>query len=84
MLTKEGSRGRLARLRERLEARWDAAVIHLPEHLLHLANFFPLPNTLNLQSSSFLLVERDGPVTLFTDNWLAPGGEVAADEVAAV
>jgi Xaa-Pro aminopeptidase len=81
MLTKEGSKGRLARLRERIDGKWDAAVIHLPEHLLYLANFYPLPNSLNLQSSSFLLVERDGPVTLFTDNWLAPGAEVASDEV---
>ncbi|HZN60191.1 MAG TPA: Xaa-Pro peptidase family protein [Planctomycetota bacterium] len=85
MLTAEGSRRRMARFRERLAERWgagwDAAVIHRPEHLLYLANFFPLPNSLNLRSSSFLLVERDGPATLFTDNWLAQGNSAAVDEV---
>ena len=48
-------------------------MIHLPEHLLYLSNFFPNPSSLNLQSSSFLLVERDGPVSLYTDNWPASG-----------
>lgn len=73
MLTCEGCRERLGRFRDGLEEEWDAAVLHLPEHLLYLGNFFPNPNSLNLQSSSFLLVEREGPVTLFTDNWPASG-----------
>jgi Xaa-Pro aminopeptidase len=77
MLTREGSRARLERFRARLESPWDAAVIHLPEHLLYLANFYPLPNGLNLQSSSFLLIERNGPATLYTDNWNA--GPIAGD-----
>jgi Xaa-Pro aminopeptidase len=78
MLTSQGSRKRVERLRARWDPSWDAAVIHLPEHLLYFANFFPLPNSLNLQSSSFLLIERDGPVTLFTDNWLGEAGSSAA------
>lgn len=86
MLTKEGCRARLQRFRQRLTASiapalWDVVVIHKPEHLLYLANFFPLPNSLNLQSSSFLLIERDGPTTLFTDNWLNPGDTAAVDRV---
>jgi Xaa-Pro aminopeptidase len=83
MLTAAGSRQRLDRLRKRLAGigEWDAAVIHLPQHLLYFANFFPRPTSLNLGSSSFLLIERDGPSTLFTDNWLKPGPETAADGV---
>lgn len=71
MLTKDGCRRRLQRFRESLDGSWDAALIHRSEHLLYLANFYPLPNSLNLESASFLLVERDGPATLYTDNWLA-------------
>ncbi len=88
MLTTEGCRGRQLRFRERLEgtlgaASWDVVVIHKPEHLLYLANFYPLPNSLNLQSSSFLALERNGPATLFTDNWLNPGAASAVDHVVA-
>lgn len=79
MLTKDGCRARLERLRGRAGKEWDAIIIHLPEHLLYFANFYPLPNSLNFRSSSFLLVERDGPTTLFTDNWLTPSDEAAAD-----
>ncbi len=79
MLTNEGCRKRLERFRKLIEGHGDAAVIHKPEHLLYLANFFPLPNSLNLQSSSFLLIERNGPATLFTDNWLKPSGETVPD-----
>ena len=82
MLTIPGCRKRVERLREAMDPSWEAAVIRLPEHLLYLANFFPLPNSLNLHSSSFILVERQGPVTLFTDNWLAEASASAAvDEV---
>jgi Xaa-Pro aminopeptidase len=79
MLTQAGCRARLARLRERMEPAWDALVIHRPEHLLYFANFFPSRNSLNLHSSSFLLVEREGGATLFTDNWLAPAEGAAVD-----
>ena len=54
MLTKDGCRSRLARLRERMTEDCDAILIHLPEHLLYLANFFPDPSSLNYNSSSFL------------------------------
>jgi Xaa-Pro dipeptidase len=82
MLTIPGCRKRVERLRDAMDPSWEAAVIRLPEHLLYLANFFPLPSSLNLHSSSFLLIERDGPVTLFTDNWLADQAQSAAvDEV---
>ena len=81
MLTKTGCTQRLDRLKGRLDAPWDALVIHRPEHLLYFANFYPDPCTLNLHSISFLVAERDGPTRLFTDNWLAPGSEVAADSV---
>jgi Xaa-Pro aminopeptidase len=82
MLTIPGCRKRVERLRDAMDPSWEAAVIRLPEHLLYLANFFASPSSLNLHSSSFLLIERDGPVTLFTDNWLADAaGSTAADEV---
>ncbi len=86
MLTTEGCRDRQRRFLERLDGTlgagaWDTVVIHRPEHLLYLANFYPLPNSLNLQSSNFLLLEPTGAATLFTDNWLDPGELSAADEV---
>ena len=82
MLTVPGCRKRVERLREAMDPAWDAALLRLPEHLLYLANFFAPPASLNLHSSSFLLIERDGPVTLFTDNWLADAAQAAAvDEV---
>jgi len=88
MLTRDGCRERLDRFRRALPAEHDAAVVTLPEHLLYLANYFPDPNGLNLQSYAYLLVERDGPATLFIDNWpadgvgQAPAGDLAsADEV---
>ncbi|HVR74166.1 MAG TPA: Xaa-Pro peptidase family protein [Planctomycetota bacterium] len=84
MLTSAGCRARLARFRERIEGEWDAAVIHAPEHLLYLANFYALPNSLNVHGSSFLLVERDGPATLFTDNWLAKESRAAVDATVVV
>ena len=71
MLTREGSRERLSRFRETLGKDIEAALICRPEHLLYLGNFYPLPNSLNLHGSGYLLIERDGPCTLFTDNWLA-------------
>lgn len=88
MLDPEACRSRQRRFREALGEAWDAALVGLPEHLLYLANVFPSPTSLNLGSSSFLLIERDGPATVFTDNWLAEGiGQVpiteagAADEI---
>ena len=77
MPTQEGARERLARFRESLDPDIEAALICRPEHLLYLANFDPLPNSLNLHGSGYLLIERDGPCTLITDNWLA-GDAVAA------
>ena len=77
MPTQEGARERLARFRESLDPDIEAALICRPEHLLYLANFYPLPNSLNLHGSGYLLIERDGPCTLITDNWLA-GDAVAA------
>ena len=73
MPTQEGARERLARFRETLDSDVEAALICRPEHLLYLGNFYPLPNSLNLHGSGYLLIERDGPCTLFTDNWL--GGD---------
>lgn len=77
MTTQEGARERLARFKESMDPDIEAALICRPEHLLYLANFYPLPNSLNLHGSGYLLIERDGPCTLFTDNWLA-GDAVAA------
>ena len=71
MLTREGARERLSRFRETLGGDIEAALICRPEHLLYLGNFYPLPNSLNLHGGGYLLIERDGPCTLFTDNWLA-------------
>ena len=71
MPTQEGARERLARFRETLDPDVEAALICRPEHLLYLGNFYPRPNSLNLHGSGYLLIERDGPCTLFTDNWLA-------------
>jgi Xaa-Pro aminopeptidase len=71
MTTQEGARERLTRFRETLGSDVEAALICRPEHLLYLGNFYPLPNSLNLHGSGYLLIERDGPCTLFTDNWLA-------------
>ena len=69
MLTQEGCRRRLERLVERIENPWDVLIVHRPEHLLYFANL-PVPAVgLNAQSSSFLVVERDGGSTLFVDNW---------------
>ena len=48
MPTQEGTRERLARFRESLDPDIEAALICRPEHLLYLANFYPLPNSLNL------------------------------------
>ncbi len=90
MPTRTGCRERLDRFRARLDGEWDAALICRREHVLYLGNFFPLPSSLNLHGSGFLLIERDGPVTLFTDNWLAgdaveepPHESTSADEVVA-
>jgi len=80
MLTKDGCQERRSRLCGRMDGPWDALLIHLPQHLLYFANFYPLPNSLNLHSSSFLLVERSGKTTLFTDNWLSPSDQAAVDE----
>lgn len=82
MLTLDGCRTRLQRLRDRLDNPWDALIIHRPEHLLYFANVFPSPSTINVHSSSFLLVEREGPVTLYTDNWIAETAEAAVDKIA--
>ncbi len=71
MLTPDGCQQRLARLLERIRGEADALVIHRPEHLLYLANFFPRPNSLNLSSTSFLYVDKAGESTLYIDNWLA-------------
>jgi Xaa-Pro aminopeptidase len=84
MLTPTGARGRVARLRGALDARLQGAVIARPEHLLYFANLFPLPTSLNLGSSSFLLLRSDGTTTLFTDNWLGPSSEATADEIIVV
>ena len=84
MLDPRCCRDRLERLRERLETPLDAIVLHRPEHLLYFGNAFPQPASLDLHSVSFVLAERDGPVTLFTDNWLAPGTNAAVDRVEAV
>lgn len=80
MLNPRACRNRQKRLLERIEGSWDAAVIHWPEHLLYLANVYPLPNSLNDQGASSLILFRDGPVLLVTDNWLVPDKEAAVDE----
>jgi Xaa-Pro aminopeptidase len=84
MLTPAGCRGRIARLRAALDPGLDAVLVCRPEHVLYFANHYPLPNSLNLRSSSYLLIRRDGSTTLFTDNWLTPSTEAAADEIIVV
>src|SRR5262245_66679660 len=84
MLTPTGCRGRVARLRAALGPGLDGALISRPEHVLYFANLYPLPNSLNLHSSSFLLIRKDGSTTLFSDNWLAPSADAAADEIIVV
>ncbi|HLU48304.1 MAG TPA: M24 family metallopeptidase, partial [Planctomycetota bacterium] len=85
ILTPEGCRARVARLRDALGTDWDAAVITLPEHILYLSNWLPDPNSLNFQSYPCLLIERQGGVTLFADNWHAAGvGQPPASESAVV
>jgi Xaa-Pro dipeptidase len=84
MLTPTGCRGRVARLRAAFEAGLEGAIISRPEHLLYFANLYPLPTTLNHASASFLLIRRDGSTTLFTDNWVGPSSEAAADEIIVV
>jgi Xaa-Pro aminopeptidase len=88
MLTPRGCRDRVERLRKAVDTPCDAVLVTLPEHLLYLSNYFPNPCSLNLQSYAFLLVEREGPTTLFIDNWPADGvgqdpvgATVAADRV---
>ncbi len=76
-LSRDGSRARLERFRTELGDGVEAAVISRPEHLLYLANFFPDPTSLNLHGDAYLVVEREGPATLITDNWL--GGRMAPD-----
>ena len=75
MLDRDSCRARIERFRGGLDEGVEAAVICQPEHVLYLGNFFALPNSLNLRGIGFLVIERDGPVTLFTDNWL--GGDMA-------
>ena len=91
MLTREGSARRIQRLRDRLEGPWQAILVCHREHVLYFGNFLPLPNSLNLHGAGYLLIERDGPVTLYTDNWLAgdavaepPHAQTPADEVESV
>src|SRR5262245_9147946 len=84
MLSVKGCRGRVARLRAAIDSGLEGVIIARPEHVLYLANHYPLPNSLNLGSSSFLLIRADGSTTLFTDNWLAPSSEAAADEIIVV
>lgn len=86
MLTPTGCRTRQTRLRQSLDERpckaaVDAVIIHRPEHLLYLANFFAPPNSLNYHSSSFLLLEKSGESTLFVDNWLVPVENAAVDNI---
>jgi len=75
MLDRDSCRARIERFRDGLDAGVEAAVICRPEHVLYLGNFLALPNSLNLRGVGWLVIERDGPVTLFTDNWL--GGDMA-------
>ena len=77
MLDRDLCRERIRRFRAELPGGADAAVICRREHVLWLGNFFPLPNSLNLHGAGWLVIERDGDVTLFTDNWL--GGDMADD-----
>jgi len=81
MLTPVGCRGRVARLCAALDNSLDGALISRPEHVFYFSNLYPQPNSLNLDSSSYLLIRPNGSTTLFTDNWLAPSAEVAADEI---
>jgi Xaa-Pro aminopeptidase len=84
MLTPTGCKGRVARLCAALDAGLDGAIISRPEHVFYFSNLCPLPSSLNQDSSSFLLIRRNGSTTLFTDNWLAPSTEAAADEIIVV
>ena len=84
MLTLDGCRARVTRLRSKLDTldssgQIDAVVVHRPEHLLYLANFLPELTSLNYNSSSFLVIDADGRSPLFVDNWLAPGDEPPAE-----
>lgn len=76
MLTRQGCLGRQQRLREAVQADW--IVITAPWHIHYLANFYVTPNGLNLASTSFLVLTRDGGTRLFVDNWNA---EAAASAV---
>ncbi len=93
MLTKAGCNSRQSRLLHRLSnsdvnaapaQSVDAALIHVPEHILYLSGFFAQPPSLNHNSSSFLLLEKDSRSTLFVDNWLDSAANAAVDEVVTV
>ncbi|HEY64448.1 MAG TPA: aminopeptidase P family protein [Caldilineae bacterium] len=71
MLTAEGCRGRRARLWESVGSDVDLILIATPWHIHYLANFYVSPNTLNVPSTSFLILERSGGTLLFADNWAA-------------
>jgi len=82
MLTAQGCRARRARLWERVGSDVDLILISAPWHIHYLANFYIASETLNLSSSSFLALDRDGSARLFVDNWTAGAARAAhVDEV---
>jgi len=84
MLTPSGCRGRVARLCSALDRSLDGVIISRPEHVFYFSNLYPQASSLSQDSASFLLIRRGGSTTLFTDNWLAPSTDAAADEIIVV
>ena len=88
MLNPELCRERALRLWQNVEREIqtlpDGILVCRPEHLLYFANTLPTTGTLTLESSAFLLLRPDGTSTLFTDNWLGPPPQNAADDVVVV
>ncbi|MBI4582639.1 MAG: aminopeptidase P family protein [Planctomycetes bacterium] len=86
MLDREACRRRIQRLCDLVGPgsqpdRPQAILLCRPEHLLYFANVSPLPTTLNYRAPCFLLIHATGSSTLFTDNWIGPPPDNAADEV---
>lgn len=72
MLTREGCLARRKRLWEAVgkknaDAEW--LLIADPRHVQYLANFWVQPLSFSGGERGILLLERDGPVTLFADNF---------------
>lgn len=69
MLTKEGCLARRQRLWSSVPSEAEWLLVADPRHVHYLCNFHVEPFSFSAGERGLLLLERDGPVTLFADNF---------------